>query len=139
MIAVFARANHPPGYGYPDGRAHGYSVVGVKCRGLAQVRRIIDHVARYGIDLPDTNDGRRIYPGDDVPEYRSVGAPDVTRWFSGGPHDWDYLFTVKGKRVPAHAFERNGNRGDNRFVAVYKARDLLEYWYEDADDHADGG
>ncbi len=65
MIAVFARANHPRGYGFGGnaqgvGGAHGYIVIGVRCRNQKQLAQVIKHIQDEGCDLPDT--GRVIYP-----------------------------------------------------------------------------
>lgn len=131
MIALFARANHPLGYGYGPwvsngtGRAHGYVVVGVRCRNRTQLRAVVAHVRDAGLDLPD--EGRRIYPASqpEKPYQRTVWAEGVVRWYSGGPNDWDYLFMVPGNTVEWPAPNRY-SRGDNRFVCVYEAKDVLD-------------
>lgn len=146
MIAIFARANHPYGYGFgsgPDNRggAHGYIVIGVRCRSQKEVDRVIKHIQDEGLDLPD--EGRNIYPHG-VPERRydrkvnmyynlpSNTDTPVIRWYSGGPYDWDYLFTVHGNKVDnPGSRETTGaqfdskSRGDNRFTWVYDADEVL--------------
>lgn len=137
MIAVFARANHPHGYGYSSPRdystpgigAHGYVVIGVRCRTRSQVDEVIKHVRDSGLDLPDTGQGRIIYT-EGVPERRyerNVGSKGVIRWYSGGPSDWDYLFTVPGNKIEWEHPSQGvyGSRGDNRFCAVYDAKEVL--------------
>lgn len=136
MIALFARSNHPQGYGFGGG-AHGYVVVGVRCRTSAQRDRVVQHIANEGFDLPDA--GRTIYP-DGVPEHRYARMIDmynncrtastgehILRWYSGGPGDWDYLFTVKGNAVEFAwpTLVQYGSRGDNRFTLVYEAKEVL--------------
>lgn len=145
MIAIFARANHPHGFGYsaPHGMAqwptsgvgaHGYSVVGFRCRSKRQVDQVIEHVRTYGIDLPDSLTGRTTYYEDKLHgrapgnhHNTDIGQPGVVRWYSGGPDDWDYLFTVRGSSVdwewPMQA--EQGSRGDNRWCMVYEASQLL--------------
>lgn len=135
MIALFVRSNHPHGFGYSyPGQtnafglgAHGYSVVGFVCRDRKQVERVIKHVMDNGIDLPDN--GRNIYPNGkpERPYDRTIGREGVQRWYSGGPGDWDHLFTVPGNKVDFGMYANYmwGSRGDNRFCMIYEAKQLL--------------
>src|ERR1700738_4562800 len=107
LIVVFARSNHPYGYGYQDssyggwhdgrGRAHGYSVVGVRCRQRTQIPKVLKYVQENGINLPDENRG--IYSRVESKKGWELGVGQTERWYSGGPTDWDYLFTVHGDLV----------------------------------------
>lgn len=145
MIAVFARSNHPHGFGYshpsyphpPYGLgAHGYSVIAVKCAGITQVKRVIEHIRDNGLDLPDTDDCRLIYPkGRPEKAYdRVVSSSYTMRWYSGGPADWDFLFCLPGNAVswpkdvlpgyPAD-YPYHPSRGDNRFCQLYTAEKVL--------------
>jgi hypothetical protein len=138
MIALFARSNHPHGYGFSCnkegvGSAHGYVVIGVRCRTAKERDRVVQLITSEGCDLPDS--GRIIYPNGkpDEPYNRTVRMhqldPDspVIRWYSGGPFDWDYLFTFKGNDVtwPSN-WTTYGSRGDNRFCMIYDAKDILD-------------
>lgn len=135
MIAVFARSNHPHGFGYtcPGDPivpyftlgAHGYSIVAVKCNSIKQRDKVVLHICREGFDLPDG--GRKIYVDEEKPKYRSIGTKGIMRWYSGGPGDWDYLFTVKGNALewPSYYTHDWQSRGDNRFVGIYDAKTVL--------------
>jgi hypothetical protein len=133
LIAVFARANHPVGYGYGpwnngSGRAHGYVVIGVRCADQRQVQAVIDEIAKNGLDAPDR--GRQIFT-DGRPKQRyqrSVWSDGVQRWYSGGPNDWDYLVTIAGERIAisdSDRFNQSGSKGDNRFFSIYQADEVL--------------
>lgn len=114
LVGIFTRADHPPGWGYPPrqdepgGRAHGYVVLYVECHGQEELERVAAVLASGFDGLP-------------VPQY-SDGAlsPNGHPWFGG-------RFECVGKApaidVGKYRFQC---RGDNRMVAFYTAREVLD-------------
>ena len=113
MIGVFARPDHPPGYGMPgrEGenglRAHGYIVVFVNCPDEQTLQRVRDKLRLDGLNEPFGHTyawyGGRMDLVGVVPEGSMTQVlPDP--WFIGH------------KRV---------SLGDNRFTGIYEATEIL--------------
>ena len=107
MIGIYARANHPTGYGMADGEAHGYVVLLVRCQDRETVEAVSEKLARgfYGVKG----------------ETYSVGH--LGKWYGGS---FDHLATLPGDEVEDGGLEqRFRSIGDNRFVGVYEADEVL--------------
>jgi hypothetical protein len=122
-IVLFARANHPSGWGgmyaYSPGHnqalgAHGYVVIGVRCNSDEQVEAVKDHMMKKGLRIPDHGRVSRI-----------KGPVDwkAMEWYSGGPNNFDYLGTFEGDIIDDPPFW--GSKGDNRFFSVYESVEVL--------------
>lgn len=111
MIAIYARANHPPGYGYParedeNGcRAHGYSVIYVKYHGKLVLREL----------------DKRLSWGEGLPEPFS----HHDQWYGG--NSFERIGVIPGYDIDiGPSAPQLQSRGDNKFVGIYDAEDLLK-------------
>lgn len=104
MIGVFARADHPEGYGTGK-TAHGYVVVLVKCHYADQLNRVQRVLATAGLPEP-------------------FGHPYP--WYGGR---MDLVAVIAGSDAAAELEGGFDNRrksiGDNRFCGIYDASELL--------------
>ena len=119
IVALFAKADHPY-WGYPNGSAHGYSVVAVK-----DIRNIdeLDAVQRWML----SNRFR-------IPDQHRADQPN-NEWYGGL---FDYIGAVCGRGLSvmnnAESLTSVWNSyGDNRFFGIYTAEDVLGEAY-----HPDG-
>jgi hypothetical protein len=126
MIAVFARNEHPPGYGlapwpsdqtpayaHPVRRAHGYSVLLVEVADDEELKAVTDKLLLDGL-----------------PEEKALNHP--WPWYGG---HFDHVATVHapdgGARViyptakDSYVGDVRISKGDNRYVGVYKAAEIL--------------
>jgi hypothetical protein len=109
VVGVFARADHPHGWGFVTpgehhGRAHGYVVLFVRCDDSAQLAQVAERLARQDFTgKPDT-------------QYSRGG---LSHWFGGR---FELLATAPDVDVPYGPFSC---RGDHRMIAVYDAADVL--------------
>lgn len=112
MIGVFARANHPEGWGYPPpesggpgGTAHGYVVVLVQCSSDRVLEAVKTKLAMGFAGVPAD----------------SYSQGDLGKWFGG---QFDYLYSTPSDELDlvGHPFSC---RGDNRFVGIYGADEVL--------------
>ena len=106
---LFARADHPRGYGHVSlGTAHGYVVVAVVVKDEAEFAHVQERMARRPFTLPD---GNRV---------------DGYQWYGG---HFDYLGCVDSS--DGAMFDNNGrplghcSYGDNRFFGLYTADEVL--------------
>jgi hypothetical protein len=122
MIAVFARADHPRGYGFADGRAHGYSVVFVRCRNRREVAAVSKRMQDYnhpfyGLEAPDP----RQY-------YGSPAYSHLSDWYGGR---FELLAVVPGMKIDHATYggaiteSRFMSRGDNRYSGIFEAAEVL--------------
>lgn len=122
MIAVFARADHPKGWGMPEGRAHGYVTLFVRCEDDTELEDVRERLRRYpgwsGV-------------GDDTDGYWHGRLDPGYSWF-GGQFDFVGSLPCETVELP-HALERgpggDADRflcvGDNRFIGFYEAAEVL--------------
>lgn len=119
MIALFARADHPEGWGFPKGRAHGYVVIAVHVPTedeLLRVERRLREQPFHGIE------GNLYQEG------------NLREWYGGR---FDLLATIPNADpyVPVEDIEIRGaggavvesrfrSFGDNRFFGVYDASEI---------------
>src|SRR5579862_9400307 len=52
MIAIFARPDHPTGYGMSGNTAHGYSILIVECKDKDEVQKVTHKISRVAINIP---------------------------------------------------------------------------------------
>lgn len=116
MIGVFARADHPKGYGLPDGRAHGYSMLFV----TGSRKQIRDCQERL-------QDFRKPFIGPLGKHYYSDGG--LGEWYGGR---FELLAVLPGDRVEhvhggdVHVTgQKFLSRGDNRFSGIFTAEEVL--------------
>jgi hypothetical protein len=105
IVGVFSRADHPNGWGYQDGRAHGYVTLFVRCND----QHVLDDVAHRLAMTP----------------FRGIDG--TNQYFAGHLGDWfggrfDHIASVPDVDLPYGPYQC---RGDNRMVAVYEATDVL--------------
>lgn len=119
MIAVFARANHPPGWGYgPVGdekgsRAHGYVVLFVRCADEAELDAV--HRRMTIRDFHGIEGARHYFDG--------ALDPNGHEWFGGR---FELIATAPDVSLDAiSSGQRFCCRGDNRMVALYDAGEVL--------------
>jgi hypothetical protein len=112
VTGIFARADHPNGWG----NAHGYVVIAVECENLAQLAAVTSRLQRdpfYGRPLATSYPGG--YLGDE-------GHP----WFAGR---FDRILTTRGKvNVTPYGNQMPDTFaciGDQRFAGVFSAADVL--------------
>jgi len=124
LLALFARADHPLGWGYPQvtsydkesesylvkephGTGHGYSVMAVKCADENQVKEV----------------SQRLSQG-----FKGVGSETVYAlgwlgdWFGGR---FEHLATFPVEDFPYKTPSLN-NAGDNKAMAFYDAQEILD-------------
>lgn len=135
MIAVFARANHPLGWGMPvppsqgnaggHGTAHGYVVLLVRCK----KQQIAAITARM-------NDFRKRFEGIPKAEdsWGGYSEGQLGTWFGG---QFELIAVLPGNVVeiadfwygkekpPTVRAQRFWCRGDNRFVGLFEADEVL--------------
>lgn len=104
--ALFARPSHPRGWGFQDGKAHGYVVLLIRCQDYVEVKAVRDKLTRW--------------PG--LPE--PYGHPYA--WFGGV---MDFLGTVEA--VGYDVFNSGGRSeslciGDNRYLGILTAKEVLD-------------
>lgn len=104
MIGVFARADHPEGYGLGK-TAHGYSVILVKCHYADQLARVQKKLMTKGLPEPFGH----TYP-----------------WYGGR---MDMIAVIAGSDATAEIEAGFDNRrksfGDNRYCGIYDAHEIL--------------
>lgn len=119
VVGVFVRHSHPAGYGSTSPwkgehghRAHGYSVILVECETDDELAAVKQKLAWPG--LPEPLGHKWDWYG---------GAMDHVATLEGNPPDSEVHVTMpfneqgRGRRISV---------GDNRFVGVYKAAEILE-------------
>lgn len=124
MIAVFARFNHPEGWGFPiykegtppiTGKAHGYVVIAVTYEGDEELKALKGKLMEYPNGFQGKPENGNLY-----------NEGYLGEWFGG---QFDYLFSVQGLGVQwpfEHVMGDYQCRGDNRFVGMYDAKDILD-------------
>lgn len=126
MIAVFARINHPEGWGFPvykegspptSATAHGYVVVAVRYTKEETLEAVKSKLMKY----PNGFEGI-------VKEKNNLyGEGFLGTWFGG---QFDYLFSVPDADEVlwpgVHVGGQYQCRGDNRFVGLYDANEILK-------------
>lgn len=124
MIAVFARNEHPPGYGmaawpsdqepsyaHPAHRAHGYSVLLVDVADQAELEAVASKLMHEGLSEEKALGHQWPWYGGRFDHVATVHAPD------GGVRVIYPQANFTGKpRI---------SKGDNRYVGVYKAAEIL--------------
>lgn len=134
IMAMFARADHPAGYGVLNGTttrfqngetktdtssvpgAHGYSVVVIKCRDINELFVVKEWFQYHHFDLPDNTSGK-------LPVGRAA-----YQWYGG---KFDFLGSIDCDNE--YIFNNNGDMrsynsyGDNRFFGIYRAEEVLEH------------
>lgn len=136
VIGVFARADHPEGYGFCQGldmsnygrhlgaKAHGYVVVVVNCEDWAELGLVRDVLSehRYNrsgerpVELPGFDPwdrGDRWYAG----PYELVWSADVADVFEARPMNWFQTMPLSLGDRPSY--------GDNRAMAYLSAEEVL--------------
>ena len=104
MIGVFARADHPNGYGFADGRAHGFVIVLVEGT-REEIYAVKDHLQTKPIAVP-------------------LDSPDTT-WYGG---KFDLVSTIAGEVVSIGHWptaQKWSSMGDNRAVMHCTAAEIL--------------
>lgn len=117
IIAVFARADHPKGWGMPGTFAHGFVVAAVVCKSYDQMNVVVKAVERKGLPEPD-------------------GHP--YHWFGGRGFDHVYTIIDTFYRVGDFAPSinnmpviikwpelRGASLGENRAAFIFEAGPLL--------------
>lgn len=106
LIGIFSRADHPNGYGYPNGTAHGYVILLVYCSSPEELSAV-----QSRLQAP-------FFPG-----HRN------DNWYSG---IFDLTAHIKSKERP-DIFDNWGNKdrghisiGDNRAVFILEAAEVLD-------------
>lgn len=113
VMALYARADHPEGYGQGK-RAHGYVVLMVRCRDEDEVARVSKVMASDFKGKPEGgyNDGA------------------LLDWYGG---NFDLLAILPGAEYAHLTFPgpnmRFVSKGDNRFVGLYTADEVLNEPY----------
>ena len=107
MYLLFARANHPNGYGYSDGRAHGYVVLAVKLDDPGQEEAVV----------------RKMYEFYGINERSSYGSGYLWEWYGGS---FELIARCEEIAPSATWAGRFWSIGDNRFFGVYTAKEVLE-------------
>lgn len=115
MIAVYARADHPKGYGFGDGRAHGYVVLFVRCKSRKEVEAVSKRLSQWN----------NPFLGPQVEPYYSNGR--LGEWYGGL---FELLAVLPGNKIDHLGYGmfphgRFASRGDNRFTGVYEAEEVL--------------
>lgn len=116
VLGVFARANHPKGWGHEAG-AHGYVIVVVECASWAQLDDVVFALGSY-----DYKDGKPLWGYD--PWHRNDA------WFAG-PYELTWaaetdVHLARGQsKFHTMAIGQLWSYGDNRAVAYMKAEDVL--------------
>jgi hypothetical protein len=105
IVGVFARSDHPKGWGSPYG-AHGYVVLFVRCEDEQELTFVTVQMAKGFVGKPAN----------------SYAAGNLTFWFGGS---FDLLATVPDVTLD-WAAEKFWCKGDNRFVGIYEAKDVLD-------------
>lgn len=119
LVGLFARADHPPGYGFPPregeggGRAHGYVVLMVRCKNRNQLGKVVSKLRDepfYGVREGGYADGK------------------LNEWYGG---KFDHIATFPDTDIDicpgAWALtQRFRSLGDNRFVGIFKAKEVLK-------------
>lgn len=129
LICLFARADHPPGWGYPkidsydqergayllsdpSARAHGYSLVAVRCADDRQAGEVIGRMASgfHGLD----GQGQYVHG-------------HLGDWFGGS---FDLVAKLRSEsdidmRLIPGADSRFVTAGDNRFIGIFDAAEVL--------------
>lgn len=113
MIAVYSRANHPMGWGMPEpvskgnagghGKAHGYSILFIKCKSRKQIKQVSILLSTKGLPEPFNH---------------------PYQWYGG---IFEKIVTIPGNKVnDCWHGQKIQSRGDNRYVGIYDAEDLLD-------------
>lgn len=136
ILGVFARANHPEGYGFCQGldmsqgaqhrgaTAHGYVVVVVECAGWDELDAVKARLLRQDYGDPDPSTGRKLLPGFD-PWKRG------DKWYAG-PYELVFAADVDAvaEARPMYGVPLTlGDRpqyGDNRAMAYLAASEVLD-------------
>lgn len=124
MIGVFARADHPKGYGFADGRAHGYVILFVRCKSRKQVLDVLKVLTNW----------KKPFLGLGTDQYYNHG--NLGEWFGGNA--FDLLAVLPGNKLDhmSGGYYTGGGtqpapgrffcRGDNRFTGIYEAGEILD-------------
>jgi len=127
VLMLFARSNHPKGYGYADGTAHGYSIVAVSCPPdydkMDQVVRKMN-TGFYGtVSIAQINNNE-FYNGDK----KEFG--NLRDWY-GGQFDLIAVYAGVGKYI-GRAFYRGydpqyqvDTLGDNRAFSRFSYEEVI--------------
>jgi hypothetical protein len=105
LYGVFARADHPSGYGYPDGRAHGYVTLFVGCDDAEQLLEVAARLTRP-----------------------FLGPPNVATYSEGRLGEWyggtfQFIATVEQPRLCG--LGRFQSLGDNCYAGIFSAAEVL--------------
>lgn len=113
VTGVYSRSNHPPGWGMPDNKAHGYVTLFVSCKDRNQLSIVSDRLASKPF--------LGILKGDN-----QYGAGALGEWYGG---QFDFIASLPGNNTPVvdpHvAARRFRSLGDNRFVGHFLADEVL--------------
>lgn len=115
MTGLFARADHPFGYGYAItgesmGKAHGFVVIAVECADDDELKHVRDKLAFDGFE--------------GTGESRNYGSGWMGEWYGG---KFDFVGILDGFRLAPGGFgeERFRSFGDNRYAGIYTAAEVL--------------
>lgn len=115
MIAVFIRHTQP-NYGNGEWSHHGYSVIFVRCANRNQVSAVRQKLAVEGLPEP-------------------FGHTYDQGWYGSGKGAWDLVGLFPGNKLlgtggglwlPYRDDQSKCSVGDNRYVGVYEAKELLD-------------
>lgn len=129
LVAIFARADHPEGWGFPqvDGfdaergayyltkahaPAHGYSVIAVRCGDQDELDAVCAQL--------------RTQPFLGIAEARSYGEGALGAWFGGR---FDHILTLSAEQIELTGPDQRVGRffclGDNRCAMLFEAGEIL--------------
>lgn len=112
MLAVFARPDHPKGYVMGQGHsAHGYIVVFVRCANEDELDAVTKLLTSYGQGLPEPFGHTYQWYGGRMDRIAILPDTDTVQLWR------DYSRADETTKL---------SRGDNRFIGVYNAGELLD-------------
>lgn len=122
MIGVFSRADHPKGYGFADGRAHGYVTLFVRCKSKKQLKEVTKALSTWN----------KPFLGLQTDQYYAHG--NLWEWF-GGLFELTAIFPGNKIEHATGSYYITGTvqtikdrymcRGDNRFTGIFEAEEIL--------------
>lgn len=122
VTGVFARSDHPQGYGMVRqgeiyGRAHGYSVIYVRCADEAELAEVAKRLSLWN----------KPFHGLQVHGY---GNGQMGEWYGGL---FDLIAIIPGHALKIASWQskpdeeqRFRSLGDNRFTGIYTAEEVLQ-------------
>jgi len=117
-LLLFAREDHPKGYGYADGTAHGYVVIAVLCN-EENIEKVVAKLGEYGEYNEETGRSKG-WEGLKTDDKYYMGH--LGDWY-GGQFDLIAVFDGVGKLENSERFR---SMGDNKFFGFYTSEEILE-------------